>query len=114
MSRLARDGTVEPVSRGQILRRERGQGTIHFSCSADHVQDWHPFPVDPYSCYICDHTLCIIRPGRHTQLANYCMCPLFCLLIFCFFGHVALSDYHIMYHCIIIAVFFCTAYCMEI
>ena len=26
MSRLARDGTAEPVSRDQILRRERGQG----------------------------------------------------------------------------------------
>ena len=26
MSGLARDGTVEPVSREEILRRERGQG----------------------------------------------------------------------------------------
>ena len=34
MSRLTRDGTAEPVSRDQILRRERGQGTIHFPCSA--------------------------------------------------------------------------------
>ena len=50
MSRLTRDGTAEPVSRDQILRHERGQGTIHFSCSADHVQDWQPYPVDPYSC----------------------------------------------------------------
>ena len=54
MSRLTRDGTVEPVSRDQILRRERGQGNINFLCSADHVQDWQPYPVDPYSCYcIC-------------------------------------------------------------
>ena len=29
-----------PVSRDQILRRERGQGNIHFPCSADHEQDW--------------------------------------------------------------------------
>ena len=28
MSRLTRDGTAEPVSRDQILRRERGQGNI--------------------------------------------------------------------------------------
>ena len=58
MSRLTRDGTAEPVTRGQILRRERGQGNIHinFPCSADHVQDWQPYPVDPYSCYVCDHT----------------------------------------------------------
>ena len=31
MSRLARDGTAETVSRDQILRRERAQGNIHFS-----------------------------------------------------------------------------------
>ena len=29
--RLKRDGTAEPVSRGQILRRERGQGNNSFS-----------------------------------------------------------------------------------
>ena len=45
---------AEPVSRDQILRRERGQGNIHFLCSADHEQDWQPCPVDPYSCYMCD------------------------------------------------------------
>ena len=56
MSRLTQDGTVESVSRDQILRHERGLGNIHFSSSADHVQDWQPYPVDPYSCYMCDHT----------------------------------------------------------
>ena len=46
MSKLTRDGTTEPVSRGQILRRERGQRIIHFPCSvADHEQDWQPCPV---------------------------------------------------------------------
>ena len=50
MSRLTRDGTVGTVSRDQILRRKRGQGSIYFPCSADHVQDWQP--VDPYSCYM--------------------------------------------------------------
>ena len=35
LTRLTRDGTAEPVSRDQIHRRERGQGDIHFSCSAD-------------------------------------------------------------------------------
>ena len=36
----AREGMIaEPVSRDQILRWERGQGNIHFPCSADHVQD---------------------------------------------------------------------------
>ena len=59
MSRLTRDGTAEPISRDQILRRERGQGNIHFPCfpcSADHEQDKQPYPVDPYSFYMRDHT----------------------------------------------------------
>ena len=47
MSRLTRDGTGEPVSRDQILTRERGQGNIHFPFSVDHVQDWDPYLVDP-------------------------------------------------------------------
>ena len=42
-SRLTRDGTAEPVSRDQILRRERGQGNISLPCSADHEQDWQPY-----------------------------------------------------------------------
>ena len=59
MSRLTRDGTAGPVSRDQIPRRERGQGNINFPCSADHVQEWQPYPVDPHSphsCYMRDHT----------------------------------------------------------
>ena len=52
MSKLTRDGPAESVSRDQILRRERGQGNINFPCSADHVQDWQLYPVDPYSCYM--------------------------------------------------------------
>ena len=62
MSRLARDGTAKTVSRDQILRRERGQGNIHFPCSADQEQDWQPYPVDPYSCFMCDH------PYIHTYI----------------------------------------------
>ena len=46
---MTRDGTAEPVSRDQILRRERGKRTIHIPCSADHEQDWQPYPVDPHS-----------------------------------------------------------------
>ena len=47
-SRLTQDGTTEPVSQDQILRRERGQqGKFIFQCSADHEQDWQPYPVDP-------------------------------------------------------------------
>ena len=63
MSRLTGDETAEPVSRDQILRRERGQGNIPFPCSTDHVQDWQPYPVDPYSCYIC----VTIKPNAGTS-----------------------------------------------
>ena len=63
MSRLTRDGTAEPVSRDQILRHARGQGNIIFPCSADHEQDWQPYPVDPYSGD--DHTYI------HTYIHTY-------------------------------------------
>ena len=56
MSRLTRDGTAEAVSRDQVLRRERGQGNIHFPCSADHEQDWQPYPGDPYPLVMAIHT----------------------------------------------------------
>ena len=56
MSRLTRDGTAEPVSRDQILKHVRGHGNNHFPCSADHEQDWQPYPVDPYSAICYDHT----------------------------------------------------------
>ena len=39
MRRLTRDENAEPVSRDQNLRRERGEGNIHFLCSADHEQN---------------------------------------------------------------------------
>ena len=56
MSRLTRDGmTDEPVSRDQNLRRERGKENVIFFCSDDHEQNWQLYPVDPYSCYMCDH-----------------------------------------------------------
>ena len=55
MSRLARNGTVEPVSPDQIFRRERGKGNTDCPCSTDHEQDWQPYTVDPHACYMCDH-----------------------------------------------------------
>ena len=63
MSRLTRDGTAEPVSRDQNIRRKRGQGNVHFSYSADHEQDWQPCPVDPYSAIRDGHILqgCVTR-----------------------------------------------------
>ena len=32
----------------------------------DHEQDWQPYPVDPYFCYISDHTYII-----HTYIHTY-------------------------------------------
>ena len=52
MSRLMRDGTAELVSRDQILRRKQGRENIHFPCSADHKQDWQPYPVDHTLLYV--------------------------------------------------------------
>ena len=69
MRRLTRDGTAEPVSRDQILWHEHGQGntSIIFPCSADHEQDWQPYPVDPYSAIVCD----TVRPIRRGEDDGY-------------------------------------------
>ena len=75
MSRLTRDGTAEPVSRDQILRHARGQGNIHFPCSADHEQDWQPYPVDPYSAVCNDHTYIHVY---------FVIVPFFLSFLFCF------------------------------
>ena len=64
MSRLTRDGTAESASRDQILRHVRGQGNINFPCSADHEQDWQPYPVDPYSAISDDHTYVHTPSGK--------------------------------------------------
>ena len=65
MSRLTRDGTAEPVSRDQILKHARGQRNNYVPSSADHEQDWQPYPVDPYSA-ICDDHACM-----HTCIHTY-------------------------------------------
>ena len=67
MSRLTRDGTAEHVSRDQILRHVRGQENICFLCSADHEQDWQPYPVDPYSAIICDDHIVRRKYNEITQ-----------------------------------------------
>ena len=66
MSRLTRDGTVEPITRDQTLRHAREQGNINFPCSADHEQDWQPYLVDPYSAICDDHTYIHTYIKRHT------------------------------------------------
>ena len=61
MSRLTRDGKAELVSREEIFRRERGQENIHLPCSADHEQDWQPYPVNPYIAIRDDYTFLLAQ-----------------------------------------------------
>ena len=53
---MTRNGTAEPVSRDQILGRERGQGKHHFPWLADHGQISQPYPVDPFFAQSTGHT----------------------------------------------------------
>ena len=60
MSRLTRNGTAEPTSRDQILRRERErQGNINFPCSADHGN------------HLISTTLLAICVTIHTYILHY-------------------------------------------
>ena len=61
---------AEPVSRDQILRHARGQGNIHFPSSADHEQDWQPYPVDAHSA-TCDDYTYIHTTYIHTYIHTY-------------------------------------------
>ena len=84
MSKLTRDGTAEPVSRGQILRGKRGrQRIIHFPCSAaDHEQDWQPCPVVG-----AIHTNIVLH--THTARCSYTYIVLLLLLFLTFSALVA-------------------------
>ena len=55
----------QPVSRDQIIRRERIQGNKYFPCSVDHEQDWQQYPVDPYFTISDDDTY--IYLGNHVD-----------------------------------------------
>ena len=59
MSRLTLEGIAEPVSRDQILRRERGlTGQKSFppvQLTTSRIGN-HIYPFDPYSAEIADHT----------------------------------------------------------
>ena len=91
MNRLTRDGTAEPVSQDQILRHARGQGNVYFPSSADHEQDWQPYPVDPYSAVCDDHTyvhgvleengLSVLR--RKLSLQQYVLLSIYLLVRLC-------------------------------
>ena len=71
MSRLTQFGTAKPISRDQILRRERGQGNINSLCSADHEQVWQSYPVDPYSVDFTYILYLYIQQYRHIYISEY-------------------------------------------
>ena len=58
---FSRGGFCRPVpSRVSLVilhtQARTGTGEYYFPCSADHEQDWQPYPVDPYSAICDDHT----------------------------------------------------------
>ena len=71
MSRLTRDGTAEPVSRDQIVRHERGQGNTIFPIQLTTCRTGNLTPVDPYSCYMCDHTRGWLEEAEAAKGRNY-------------------------------------------
>ena len=56
MSKLTRDGTAEPVSRDQILWRERERRNIIFSVQLTTELDWQLYPFGPYSAKSANYT----------------------------------------------------------
>ena len=49
------------LARPDSQARTRTGENIYFPCSADHVQNWQSYPVDPFSCYTCDHTSMLFK-----------------------------------------------------
>ena len=54
---MAYGGFINGGRRGTREESRKYRGIIfYFPCSADHEQDWQPYPVDPYSAICDDHT----------------------------------------------------------
>ena len=49
-------GRLNPSRETKFPGTYGDRGTLFFPCSADHEQDWQPYPVDPYSAICDDHT----------------------------------------------------------
>ena len=95
MSRLTRDGIdcrtrlAKPNSQARTRT-----GNINFPCSADHEEDWQPYPVDPYSCYMCDHNIGE-KPTviRYTHINRYAGTPESHLNVMIFFSLTGVLSY---------------------
>ena len=93
MSRLTRDRFAEPVSQDQILRRERGQGNISFSSTADHEQIDH-LPRLILTLAICDdHTHTCASAATRGCLTSVCIPSFF--FSFFFSGGVAFHEFSV-------------------
>ena len=81
-----REGTAEPVSRNQILRCERGKENIHFSWLHAGLATF--YPVDPHSCYMCDHIYIMMTITRYSNQEGPPRCFfLFYPPLLCMYGH---------------------------
>ena len=49
-------GRLNPSRETKFSGTHGDRGIFIFPCSADHEQDWQPYPVDPYSIICDDHT----------------------------------------------------------
>ena len=74
ITRLMRDGTATKFS-GANGDRE----ILIFYCSADHEQDWQPYPVHPCPCY------CICDDHTYTATVVTAVCILFFVLFYFLF-----------------------------
>ena len=68
-----------------IPQARAGTGNTHFPCSADHEQDWQPYPVDPYSAICDDHTyiLTTISTVAFACVLPKPSCMYVCMVITC-------------------------------
>ena len=94
MSRQTWDGTAEPISRDQILRREQGQKKKSFSLfSDDHEQDRQPYPVDPYFAICNGHTFLRMRGAAILYSFSFCYLPPFLQTTGSRIGHLEKSSF---------------------
>ena len=61
-----RDGCIRLARPNSQART--GTGQYYFPCSADHKQDWQPYPVDQYSAICDDHTYIHTYIALHTYI----------------------------------------------
>ena len=71
MSRLTREGRLNPSHEtNSQARTGTGEYSFHFPYfpySADHEQDWQPYPVDPYSAIVMVCSLHSVTTGSRDR-----------------------------------------------